>query len=84
MGQKNSKIDITNLNSCSQSDLNNLHQRTYEFLENQSNILVYSIVFSIIGTFLLLMFIDYIKKFRAKNKEQKLFMKRMMEKMEEA
>ena len=83
-GQKIQKIDITNLNGCSQSDLNNLHQRTYEFLENQSNILIYSIVFSIIGTFLLLMFIDYIKKIQSQEQGAKLFMERIMQKMEEA
>ena len=54
MGKGASKIQVTHyLSSCNQEDLEILHNNTQEFIQNQQEIMVYTIVFSIIGVLLI-------------------------------
>ena len=84
MGKRQSKIDVTNINSCNQEGMILLHKNTQNFVEEQQNIMIYTIVFSILGMILMVLVYKYIIKHRKKMRANALMMEKIMEKLEEA
>ena len=81
MGKGASKIQVNNLNSCNQEDLEILHNNTQEFIQNQQEIMVYTIVFSIIGVLLIFFASKYIADYRKKMKANQKMLEKLMLKL---
>ena len=59
-----------------------LHKNTQNFVEEQQNIMIYTIVFSILGTVLLCLLYKYVIKYRKKMRANTIMMEKIMEKLE--
>ena len=59
-----------------------LHKNTQNFVKEQQNIMIYTIVFSILGTVLLVLLYKYVTKYRKKMRANKIMMEKIIEKLE--